>query len=116
MMLYKADDTGIVFHTGCDKDVCKQIIKNPNVEMCFYDQAAGVQVRVRGALEKADDDTLKDEIINHPSRAFLKHVRAAQGVSEEAFRNTIAVFRLKNGTANVWTFETNMAPKENIAL
>ena len=31
MMLYKADESGIVFHTGPQKDVYRQIIENPNV-------------------------------------------------------------------------------------
>ena len=32
MMLYKADETGIIFHTGAFKDVYRQIIANPNVQ------------------------------------------------------------------------------------
>ena len=34
MMLYKADESGIVFHTGPHKDVYHQLMKNPNVQMC----------------------------------------------------------------------------------
>ena len=114
MMLYKADETGIVFHTGDFKDVYKQIIANPNVQMCFNDMAKGIQVRVRGVLEEVMDTDLKDEISNHPTRAFLKKLREHSPIEE--FYNSIRVFRMKNGIANVWTFETNFAPKEDIRL
>ncbi|MBE6072392.1 MAG: pyridoxamine 5'-phosphate oxidase family protein [Clostridium butyricum] len=35
MLLYKADDNGILFHTGASKDLYSQILKNPNAELCF---------------------------------------------------------------------------------
>jgi len=114
MMLYKADETGIVFHTGNFKDVYKQIIANPNVQMCFNDTAKGIQVRVRGMLEEVMDTDLKDEISNHPTRAFLKKLRENSPL--EDFYNSIRVFRMKNGIANVWTFDTNFALKVDIQL
>ena len=114
MMLYKADETGIVFHTGDFKDVYKQIIANPKVQMCFNEAATGIQVRVRGVLEEVMDRDLKDEISNHPTRAFLKKLRENSTV--ESFYNSIRVFRMKNGIANIWTFNTNFAPKEDIQL
>jgi hypothetical protein len=40
----------------------------------------------------------------------------AKCATVEDFYNMFSVFRLKNGKANVWTFETNMAPKEDIDL
>ena len=114
MMLYKADDTGIVFHTGDFKDVYKQIITNPTVQMCFNDFTKGIQVRVRGRLEEVMDPELKDEISSHPTRSFLKKLR--ENSSLEDFYNSIRVFRMKNGVANVWTFDTNFAPKVDILL
>ena len=114
MMLYKADETGIFFHTGDFKDVYKQLINNPNAQMCFNDIAKGIQVRVRGRLEEVMDTDLKDEISNHPTRAFLKKLR--ENSSVEDFYNSIRVFRMKNGIANVWTFDTNFAPKKDIQL
>ena len=114
MMLYKADETGIVFHTGDFKDVYKQIITNPKVQMCFNDATTGIQVRVRGVLEEVMDTNLKDEISNHPTRAFLKKLRDNSTIEE--FYNTIRVFRMKNGIANIWTFDTDLAPKKDILL
>lgn len=114
MMLYKADETGIVFHTGSFKDVYRQIIANPNVQMCFNDTTKGIQVRVRGALEEVMDRSLKDEISNHPTRAFLKKLRENSPIEE--FYDSIRVFRMKNGIANVWTFDANFATKQDIQL
>jgi len=115
MFLFRADENGIIFHTSAVKDVYKQIAANPNVEICFNDTVKGVQVRVSGKLETIEDAALKDEIVSHPSRAFLKDVIKSMP-SKEAFFASFKVFRLKGGKAVVWTFETNMAPKEYIIL
>ncbi len=114
MMLYKADETGIVFHTGDFKNVYKQIIANPNVQMCFNDMEKGIQVRVRGTLEEVMDRNLKDEISNHPTRAFLKKLKETSPIDD--FYNSIRVFRMKNGIANVWTFDSNFTANEDIQL
>jgi pyridoxamine 5'-phosphate oxidase len=114
MLLYKADESGIVFHSGTMKDVYKQIIANPKVELCFNDFKGGIQVRVSGELEIVEDNTLKDEISEHPSRVFLKQWKES-GVLQD-FYKTFAVFRLKNGIATYWTMETNFTPKEQIIL
>ena len=114
MMLYKADGNGIVFHTGPFKDVYRQIEKNPDVQLCFYDAAANVQIRVRGRLEKTDDIKIKEEISSHPSRGFMQGWKA--GKTQEEFYKMFSVFTLKKGKANVWTFQSNFLPKEDITL
>lgn len=114
MLLYKADETGIVFHSGTMKDVYQQITANPKVELCFNDFKGGIQVRVSGELEIVEDNNLKDEISAHPSRVFLKPWRENGDLQD--FYKTFAVFRLKNGTATYWTMAKNFAPKEQIIL
>lgn len=114
MLLYKADETGIIFHTGAMKDVYTQIMTNNKVEMCFNDFNQGVQVRVKGELEEIKDRVLKDEIVEHPTREFLKPWK--ESGSLEDFYNTFAVFRLKNGTATTWNIEKNFLPKDEIQL
>jgi len=114
MHLFRADEDGIIFHTSAIKDVCRQIIANPRVELCSYDFQANVQVRVTGTLEKVEDQALKNEIVAHPSRGYLKDIIAYIG--EEKFNATFTVFRLKNGSAVTWTLETNMAPKVPVVL
>lgn len=36
MMLYKASNDGIIFHSSAVKDVYKQIVKNPKAELCLW--------------------------------------------------------------------------------
>lgn len=112
MLLFSADETGIIFHTGAMKDVYKQVIENPKVELCF--NGSGTQVRVSGELEIVDDNELKDEISEHPTRKFLKPWKESGQLSD--FYNSFAVFRLKNGIATTWTIEKNFAPKDEIQL
>lgn len=114
MFLYKADENGIVFHTGAFKDVFRQITANPQVELCFNDFQKNVQVRVSGTLQEVNDNAFKDEICAHPSRAFLKPWRESGPL--ENFYQSFRVFRLKHGQAVTWSFETNFAPKTPIAL
>lgn len=114
MLLYKANQDGIVFHTGTMKDVFKQIIDNPRVELCFNDFKKGIQVRVRGELEVVDDNNLKDEISEHPTRQFLKTWKESGSLQD--FYNTFAVLRLRDGIANTWSLDRNFEPKDQIKL
>jgi uncharacterized pyridoxamine 5'-phosphate oxidase family protein len=108
MMLFRADERGIVFHTASTKDVYKQIKANPKAEMCF---ACGqVQVRVTGVLEENDDPELRAEIFAHPSRKFL------QAWKEKGIDGLMRVFVLKDCSAVTWTMATNFDPKEPIKL
>lgn len=114
MLLYKADESGIIFHTGNFKDVYKQVLKNPNVQLCFVDPSQNIQVRIRGTLCIVDDNQLKEEISEHPSRAFLKGWKSSVPLQE--FYSSFIVFHMKDGIANVWTMQTNLEPKADINL
>lgn len=114
MLSYKADEAGIVFHTAVMRDVFKQIMNNPNAELCFNDHKKFIQVRISGKLELIDDNNLKDEIADHPSRTFLKPWK--ESISSADFYSSFAVFRLKNGMATIWSFANNLEPKIEIAL
>jgi uncharacterized pyridoxamine 5'-phosphate oxidase family protein len=112
MLLFRADENGILFHTGAFKDVYRQVLSCPDAELCF--NSPDTQVRISGILDIVDDNTLKDEITNHPTRAFLQGWKSS--VAPEDFYKQFIVFRMKNGKAVVWTMETNLAPKESIDL
>lgn len=114
MFLYRADENGIVFHTGSMKDVYRQITANPKAELCFNDYKNGVQVRVSGKLELVEDNALKDEIAAHPTREFIRQWRA-NGLFKD-FYNEFKVYRLKGGKAVCWTMATNFAPKQEVVL
>jgi Pyridoxamine-phosphate oxidase len=108
MLLYRADENGIIFHTGAMKDLYAQIMKNPKAELCFFGE--GVQVRVSGILEKTGDKQLREEIYAHPTRKFL------QAWKENGIDGMLQVFILRNGTAVTWTMETNFDAKNPIQL
>ena len=107
MLLYSAGDDGIIFHTAKQRDLFAQIMKNDRAELCF--SADGAQIRISGKLELVEDDTLKDKIASHPSRAFLAPWRNT--LSAEEFHKQFAVFRMASGRVTVWTMERNLEPK-----
>jgi pyridoxamine 5'-phosphate oxidase len=107
MGMVKADDDGIIIETGTFKDVYKQMVANPNVELCFHNAKEGIQIRVSGAVEPVDDIELKKEIV--VQRPFLKE-RIAKGGYE-----AMGVFRLK-GQAYVWSFQNVAEPKKYVQL
>ncbi len=108
MMVCQADENGIIFSTGRDKDVSKQLSANPNAEMCFYDADRGLQVRVTGAVELLDDLDLKKQIVE--KFPFLKPWVEMQGYE------VMTTYRLQNGKATTWTMETAFEPKQYIQL
>lgn len=108
MLLFRADDDGIVFHTASTKEVYSQIMKNPKVELCF--QCGDIQIRITGTLEKDDDETLRNEIFAHPTRKFL------QAWKDNGIDKLLNVFRLKNGEAVTWTMADNFKEKSRIQL
>lgn len=108
MLLFKADENGIIFHTASTKDVFAQIMKNPKAELCF--QGKGSQIRVTGVLELVNDENLKNEIYSHPSRKFL------QSWKDNGIDSLLQIFRLKNGRAVEWTMATNFDEKAPVEL
>lgn len=110
MLLYRADENGVLFHTGKVRELYKQLTENPQVEMSFNNGSSEdlVQVRISGKVELVEDLELKKEIVQ--KREFLKPFIEQYGY------DPLAVYRLKNGTASVWAMRTNLAPKEFVKL
>lgn len=107
MLLYRADASGLIFHTSRGKAVCRQLLANKMVEVCFH--SADTQVRVAGAAELIDDPALKKEIAE--ARSFVKPWVEKHGY------NLLIVFRVTQCKAAVWTmarnFETTQYQKIN---
>ena len=110
ILMFKACDDGIIFHTGAFKDLYKQLMANPNSEVCF--QCGAVQIRVCGKFELDQSDELFEEIYNHPSRAFIKQ----WGKSKEEVKDFLKIFKMKHGKACAWSMADNFKPKEYIDL
>ena len=108
MMVAFADKRGIIFSTGRDKDVCKQILANPNIEMCFYSPEAEKQLRIAATAAETDDLELKKDIVE--KFEFLKPW------IDKAGYDVLATFKLQNAKAIIWTMETNEKPKEYVTI
>jgi len=108
VLLYRADDNGLVFHTGNTKDLYRQLTRNPKVEFCFNDYQKGIQVRVSGSVELVEDMALKKEIV--AKRDFLK-----PWVDQRGW-DMLLVYRMKKGRATTWTMQTNFDPKTYVDL
>jgi uncharacterized pyridoxamine 5'-phosphate oxidase family protein len=108
MMLYRADEDGIIFNTGENKDVRRQLQANPQVELCFYNPDQQLQIRIQGTVEVLEDIELKKQVVE--DFPFLK-----EWVDREGYE-VLIVYRLKNAKATPWTMETTFQPKEYIQL
>ncbi|MGD0485939.1 MAG: pyridoxamine 5'-phosphate oxidase family protein [Syntrophorhabdales bacterium] len=108
MHTYAFDERGILIQISSIKDVYKQLVKNPKVELCYSDKASGAQIRVSGTAEFLEGQAVKEEVLKN--RPFLKSLVATHG------DDVIKVFRVAGAVASVWTMATNLAPKEYVTL
>jgi uncharacterized pyridoxamine 5'-phosphate oxidase family protein len=91
MGTFRADENGIIFAMQSPKDVYKQLVKNPETELCYY--ADGIMIRVSGRMQQSTDVALKKEILE--KRPFYK-----PGVEKEGW-DYVGAFILKKGKATV---------------
>ncbi len=106
--MWFADRTGFYYHTGRPKDVCRQLEKNPRLELCFFSPSqppAGRMMRVTGKVEFLDDLVLRTRLLEE--RPFLKAI-VTNGPSDPI----LAVFRVPHGESYFWTMELNMREHE----
>ncbi len=108
IMLYRADENGIIFVTGRQKALHAQLQVNPAVELCLFNAEEGRQVRIAGTIEMLDDLDLKKQVVEDFS--FLK-----PWIEREGYEVLIC-YRLKNAKATTWTMETNFDPKQYVQL
>lgn len=114
MLLFSADEEGIIFHTSTARDMTRQIQENSNVELCFADSNALKQMRVSGIMEIVADDEMKDFIADHPSRTFVGQMR--DDIGRQAFYDTFVVLRMCGGIARFWSYEANLDAMSEIQL
>ena len=108
IMLYRADENGIIFQTGKMKDLYKQLSANPNVEIVFFNKEEFKQVFVNGTVELIEDLSLKEEILE--ARPTHRELYGKDNCAP------MAVYILRNGTAWYWTRPRNVVPKEYVQL
>ncbi len=99
--LWFADKSGFYFSTLKTKEVYRQLIGNPRVEVCFYapperpigqegSTDLGTMMRVSGKIEFLDDEHLKERLLS--DRPILRQNSAKQ-----------VIFRIETGHAWFWT-------------
>lgn len=106
MDTFRADENGLIFYTGKKKAVFQQIVKNPQVEICYF--ADDIQVRVRGKMEIIEDLKLKKEVVT--SKPFL----APFYKKDEDYQH-MGLLRLK-GKATVWIMKNFTKPTTFVDL
>lgn len=106
MGTHKADENGIIYFTNHTKDVAKQLIANPEVEVCYF--ANGTQLRVSGRAEEVKDNAIKQEIVD--KYQFLK-----PNVEKHGW-DFMAVFRLQPTEASTWSMQDMAADKIPVDL
>jgi pyridoxamine 5'-phosphate oxidase len=102
MMMYQADENGIIFHTGDFKELYRQLTKNSKVEICFNAPDMSKQIRICGSAEFLDDLKLKKEIV--AKRPFIEPWVKEQGYAK------FMVFRVTHCKAAIWSMATNFEP------
>jgi uncharacterized pyridoxamine 5'-phosphate oxidase family protein len=108
IMMYSIDDEGIVFSTDSTKDLHRQLLANPRVELCFVNSQGNSQVRISGEAELFEDQKLKEEIVE--AYPFLKPWVERSGWE------VMATYRVKKCVATFWTMEDAFAAKKFVKL
>lgn len=104
--IVKADDDGILIQTWKSKELSKQLEQNAEVEFCFNNFETRVQIRVRGKVTPIEDAATKQLVLKERPH-FQKLVEGGK---------EMAIYRLKNGMAHIWTMQNNFEPKTFISL
>jgi uncharacterized pyridoxamine 5'-phosphate oxidase family protein len=105
---FRIREDGPLFQISTPKDVYRQLAANPDVEVCFNDQARGIQVRLTGMARFVKDDAVLDDVL--VERAFL------QSLVDEQGRGAIKLFVIGEAMAYAWTKENNFTPKEWVKI
>lgn len=101
--LWFADESGFYFHTFEPKDVCQQLRKNPNAELCFTNSEpipGAKNLRVSGSVEFITDPALR--ALAFVEMPFLKQY------GDDPTSPVFQYFRIPHGEAFFWTIANSM--------
>lgn len=99
--MWFADETGFYFQAQTVKAMCRQLEKNPNIEVYYSTKDFSKAMRVSGKVKFIDDPELRAKCIQE--RPFVKNF----GIIEPD-NPLLAVFQLYTGEAYFWTFKDSM--------
>ncbi len=104
MKLWYADHSGFYFETLSPKNLSKQIHKNNQVEVCFYNNPInltdGREMRISGEIE-----FVSDAAILHKAKKDHNFFDEMLGQNLDAY---IEVFKLEHGEAHFWNLKTDI--------
>lgn len=106
MGMVSADENGIIIQSWTIKDIHPQVVRNPEVELCFSTKD-GKSIRVSGKAEIVEDLAFKQAVA--AKRPFMKPT-----IDEKGW-GVVAIYRIK-GKAVVWERKDNFTPKTYIDL
>ena len=99
--MWFADETGFYFQAQSVKAMCKQLLKNPKVELYFNAKDFSKVMRVSGKVKFIEDREMKAKCIRE--RPFVKNF----GITEPD-NPLLAVFQIYKGEAYFWTMADSM--------
>ncbi len=99
--MWYADKTGFYFQAQTVKNMCKQLLKNPKVEVYFNAKDFTKVMRVYGKVRFIEDRDVRARCIRE--RPFVKNF----GITEPD-NPLLAVFHLYTGEAYFWTMADSM--------
>ena len=105
--MWFADQSGFYYHTSTTKDVYRQFLKNPRVELCFCSPhgPAMKMMRVAGKVEFLKDQSYEERLFS--DRPWLKDL-----LKNAPAGTRLAILRVAHGEAWFWTMETNLRERE----
>ena len=106
--LFRADENGIIFATGKHKNLYRQLMDNPRVELLFWLAKEDTQIRINGAAEPFEDLETKKLVIE--KFTFLKPWVENHGYDQ------LVPFCIVNAEAYVWKKKAKFNQKEYIRL
>jgi uncharacterized pyridoxamine 5'-phosphate oxidase family protein len=99
--MWFADETGFYFQAQTVKAMCRQLQKNPTVEVYFNNKDFSRAMRVSGKVRFIEDREIRAKCIQE--RPFVKNF----GITEPD-NPLLAVFQIYTGEAYFWTFADSM--------
>lgn len=99
MLVFSCNEREIIFVAGRGKEVCAELERNPQVELCFYSQNETKTLRIEAAAEFFADKGLDEQI--------LEKWPIAEMYAKKPERPSFVTFRIRCGKASFWSLETS---------
>jgi len=99
MLVFSCNEKEIVFVAGRGKEICDELAKNPQVEVCFYSQNETKTLRIEGTAEFFTDRSLQAQIV--------EKWPIVEMYAKEPEQPSFVTFRISRGRGSFWSLETS---------